>query len=160
MRVSLLASMVLAKPSVPAAALHLSWMCELYCAYGIARGAGLLYYRVVQSLFGVMLPVALLLLLLLMLRWLLVTVLLMTALLFLLMPHWKKVQEAAASGHQCYHFRVCLDDECLLAPSVPHTVVAVPVADHHLSVQMLHEEAPSSYAIKIKNRLGKIGILS
>ncbi len=117
-------------------------MCELYCAYGIVRGAGLLYFRVVQSLFGMMLPVALLLLL--MVRWLSVTVLLVMALLFLLMPHWKKVQEEAASGHQCYHFCLCLDDECLLAPSVPNTVVAVLVAHHHLSVQILHEEAPSS----------------
>jgi hypothetical protein len=111
----------------------------------VLEHTGLLYYRVVQSLFGVMLPVALLLLL--MVHWLLVTVLLMMVPLFLLMPHWKKVQEEAASGHQCYHFCLCLDDECLLAPSVPHAVVAVvavPVADHHLSVQMLHEEAPSS----------------
>lgn len=58
MRVPFPAPMVLATPSVPADALHLSWMCELYCAYGIVRGAGLLYFRVVQSLFGVMLPVA------------------------------------------------------------------------------------------------------
>jgi hypothetical protein len=44
--VALLALLVLATPSVPVAALLLSWICELYCAYGVARGADLQYYRV------------------------------------------------------------------------------------------------------------------